>query len=170
MVVVRSAVVADAEAVARLAARTFPLACPDHTPPEAIAEHIRTQLNARSFRELMATSQFLVVDGPDGEVSGYVMLTAEPPPIATDWRSPVELRRIYVDHAAHGSGVATALMDACLRIAADDGHDWIWLGTNEQNARAIRFYEKAGFRIVGSRTFVVGGSVESDHVMARPVR
>ena len=60
-------------------------------------------------------------------------------------------------------------MQESLRLAHSQGHDWIWLGTNEQNKRAIRFYEKFGFTIVGERTFRVAHSVESDHVMARPV-
>lgn len=165
---VRPATLDDAEAIARLAARTFPLACPDHTPPEAIAAHIRDELNADRFREHMKTSQFLVVDAADGEVCGYVMLTTDPPPIDTAWRNPLELRRIYVDASDHGGGVAADLMRASLRIAEDGHHDWIWLGTNEQNKRAIRFYEKFGFVIVGQRTFQVGPSVECDHVMARP--
>ncbi len=166
---VRTATAADAEAIAQLAARTFPLACPDHTPADAIAIHIRDELNAGRFREHMATARFLVVDGDPGEVVGYVMLCTEPPPISQPWVNPLEVRRIYVDAHAHGSGIAAALMHASLEIARDAGHDWVWLGTNEQNQRAIRFYEKFGFGIVGERTFVVAHSVESDHVMARPV-
>ncbi|HPJ20079.1 MAG: GNAT family N-acetyltransferase [Actinobacteria bacterium] len=166
---VRPATPADVDAIARLAARTFALACPDHTPPEAIAAHIATELTADRFREHMARAQFLVVDGPPGEVSGYVMLTRDPPPIETTWADPLELRRIYVDEAEHGKGTASALMQASVAVAERDGHDWLWLGTNEQNQRAIRFYEKFGFTIVGRRTFFVADSEESDHVMARYV-
>ncbi len=166
---VRTATPADAEAIARLAARTFPLACPDHTPPDAIETHIREELSAERFRGHMASARFLVVDGDPGEVVGYVMLCTEPPPISKPWANPLEVRRIYVDAHAHGSGTAAALMQASLKIARDNGHDWVWLGTNEQNQRAIRFYEKFGFDIIGERTFVVAHSVESDHVMARTV-
>ena len=169
MVEVRPASASDAQAVSRLAARTFALACPDSTPAAAIAEHIRTQLNADAFAQLMTWARFLVVDGAHGEVSGYVMLTCEPPPLDTHWQRPLELRRIYVDVDLHGRGVAEALMAASLRIAVEEGHDWIWLGTNKQNVRAIRFYEKAGFGIVGERKFCVADSVETDHVMARRV-
>lgn len=97
------------------------------------------------------------------------MLTRDPPPIETTWADPLELRRIYVDEAQHGKGTATALMQASVARAERDGHDWLWLGTNEQNQRAIRFYEKFGFTIVGRRTFFVADSEESDHVMARRV-
>ncbi len=159
----------DAEAIARLAARTFPLACPPTTTQENIEAHIRGELNVERFREQMATATFLVVDAGDGEVCGYAMIATEPPPIDHDWRNPAELRRIYVDADQHGQGVAASLMRMSLELAAQAGHDWLWLGTNMDNARALRFYEKSGFRIVGERTFRVGPSVESDYVLARPV-
>ncbi|MET1053382.1 MAG: GNAT family N-acetyltransferase, partial [Mycetocola sp.] len=34
-----------------------------------------------------------------------------------------------------------------------------------QNARAVRFYEKSGFAIVGNKTFRLGSSLEHDFVM-----
>ncbi len=167
---VREATLDDAPAIARLAARTFHLACPPTTSAEAIAAHIRDELNAERFAEHMVASDFFVVDAGDGEVCGYVMIAHDPPPIDQDWSNPVELRRIYVDTDRHSSGVAVELMDTSLAFAAERGHDWIWLGTNEANDRAVRFYEKFGFRIVGKRSFCVADSIECDHVMARPVR
>ena len=159
----------DADAIARLAARTFPLACPPTTAQEDIEAHIRGELSPARFREQMATATFLVVDSEPGEVCGYAMIATDPPPIDHDWRNPAELRRIYVDADRHATGVAANLMTMSLDLAAQGGHDWMWLGTNVDNARALRFYEKAGFRIVGRRTFKVGPSVESDYVLARPV-
>jgi ribosomal protein S18 acetylase RimI-like enzyme len=163
---VRRATPADAEAISRLAARTFHLACPGHTPAASIEKHISTELTAQRFSEYFNTARFLVVDGDD-DVIGYVMLTSDLPPIDVDWVNPLEVRRIYVDEVSHGAGVAAALMQECLGTAAREGCDWVWLGTNRENARAIRFYEKLGFAVVGHRTFVVADSVESDYVMAR---
>jgi ribosomal protein S18 acetylase RimI-like enzyme len=39
---------------------------------------------------------------------------------------------------------------------------------NEENARAIRFYEKHGFAKVGRKHFTVGGRVEDDWVLELP--
>lgn len=61
-------------------------------------------------------------------------------------------------------------MRTSLEFATREGHDWIWLGTNEANSRALRFYEKFGFRIVGTRNFCVADSIECDHVLARPLQ
>jgi ribosomal protein S18 acetylase RimI-like enzyme len=45
----------------------------------------------------------------------------------------------------------------------------MWLGVNSQNAKAIRFYEKSGFRKVGTKSFNLGTTVEHDFVMERAV-
>ena len=51
--------------------------------------------------------------------------------------------------------------------SAGDGH--LWLGVWERNARAIRFYAKAGFVDVGSHDFVLGTDRQTDRVMVAPV-
>jgi ribosomal protein S18 acetylase RimI-like enzyme len=53
--------------------------------------------------------------------------------------------------------------------AAAAGARGLWLGVNSQNARAIRFYEKSGFRKVGTKSFRLGSTVEHDFVMERPL-
>jgi ribosomal protein S18 acetylase RimI-like enzyme len=40
----------------------------------------------------------------------------------------------------------------------------VWLGVNEHNPRANRFYEKSGFAIVGNKRFLLGGRWEDDFV------
>jgi ribosomal protein S18 acetylase RimI-like enzyme len=39
----------------------------------------------------------------------------------------------------------------------------------ENNLRAVRFYEKNGFRDVGAHVFVLGSDVQTDRVMWRGV-
>jgi ribosomal protein S18 acetylase RimI-like enzyme len=46
----------------------------------------------------------------------------------------------------------------------------VWLGVNQKNQRAQRFYTKSGFEISGTRTFQVGAGREDDFVMVREVR
>ena len=164
---VRAATAADAPAIADLAERTFALACPPGVPQEAIDIHIAQELSEQRFARDIADNQLFVAD-EDGIV-GYVMNVVGAPPIEVDWVDPVEVRRIYVDEHLHGGGVADELMAAGLDAAAGGGHDWIWLGTNRENERALRFYRKHGFQIVGEKSFELGGTVQSDFVLARRV-
>ena len=45
----------------------------------------------------------------------------------------------------------------------------IWLGVNQQNARAQAFYVRSGFAVVGTKHFTVGTRVEDDYVLERPL-
>ena len=58
-------------------------------------------------------------------------------------------------------------MEACLASARADGSDLVWLGVWEQNARALAFYAKWGFREIGKKHFTVGSDVQDDLVLAR---
>lgn len=60
-----------------------------------------------------------------------------------------------------------ALMDAVLTAARGLGGSYVWLGVNQKNQRAQRFYAKHGFRQTGTRTFQVGTDLEHDCVMVR---
>jgi len=83
-------------------------------------------------------------------------------------RPAVELSKMYVLPDNHGSGVSTALMDAALAAAAEWGAGCVWLGVNQENHRAQRFYKKCGFTVNGTRIFQLGGHDENDYVMVRP--
>lgn len=169
---IRAAEKADAAALALLAARTFPLACPPGVPAADIVGHVDQELSAAKFTEHLAEpGTELHVAESAADLIGYTMLVqtaAGAPPLPG--RRPMELRRIYVDPQWHGAGVAAALMADAVRRSAALDFDCIWLGTNQGNERAIAFYRKQGFDVMGTRTFQVGCSVQCDYVLARPVQ
>lgn len=170
---VRAATVEDVPALAALAARTFPLACPPHTTPEQAADFVTSHLSPAHFRQYLDDPgrALLVVDAGT-TLLGYAMLVLGEPydadaAAAIRLRPTVELSKCYVAPEAHGDGTAQQLMAATLATAAERGAVGVWLGVNEHNARAIRFYRKSGFEPVGRKRFLVGGRWEDDHVMER---
>jgi ribosomal protein S18 acetylase RimI-like enzyme len=82
-------------------------------------------------------------------------------------RPTVELSKVYVLAGHHGAGVSSALMETSLSEARARGAAGIWLGVNEENTRANRFYEKSGFARVGAKKFLVGERWEDDFVRER---
>ena len=78
-----------------------------------------------------------------------------------------ELSKMYLLPDYHGAGVSTALMARTLATAKEWGVRCVWLGVNQENQRAQRFYAKNGFTINGTRTFQVGARRENDYVMVR---
>ena len=151
--------------VADVAAITFPLACPASVSDEDVAAFVSRNLSARCFADYLADPRRAVLLAHDGErVVGYTMLVRG----GVDG-GDVELSKMYVLADHHRTGAATALMNAAISWAADCGARGIWLGVNEGNERAQRFYRKHGFTVTGTRTFTVGASVENDFVMGRTV-
>ncbi|UGT63422.1 GNAT family N-acetyltransferase [Nocardia asteroides] len=161
----------DAEALGDVAAATFPLACPPGTAPEDIETFLAAMLSAERFGEYLGDPDRVVLRAAeDGEIVGYAMLhvgTPEDPAIAeaVELHPAVELSKLYVLPGRHGSGVAAALLRAALEHAAAAGGAGIWLGVNQHNARAQRFYARSGFERCGTKTFRVGAELHDDFIM-----
>lgn len=87
--------------------------------------------------------RFTIVVGDS--VAGMVQVTEENEP---DYRN-AEVD-IFLGAAHHGEGLGTdALVTLARHLTHDRGHHRLILGANVHNARAIRCYQKAGFRPVG---------------------
>jgi ribosomal protein S18 acetylase RimI-like enzyme len=152
----------DIAELADVAARTFPLACPPATAPEDIASFIETNLSAKRFAEYLADSRrALITAVRDGRILGYAMVVRDGADDAA------ELSKIYVVPDEHGTGVSAALMDLSVATAEKWGLRRVWLGVNQANQRAQRFYLKHGFKVNGTRIFQVGARRENDYVMVR---
>jgi ribosomal protein S18 acetylase RimI-like enzyme len=172
---IAAAVVADLPELADVAARTFPLACPPSVTAENIAAFIDENLSEPRFRDYVADPDRVVLAARDGgRMVGYVMLIRGVPDDddvqrAVTLRPALELSKMYVLPAGHGAGVSGALMTAVLNSARELGSAAVWLGVNQQNDRAQRFYARHGFVITGTKTFRLGAGVENDYVMMRPL-
>jgi GNAT superfamily N-acetyltransferase len=153
----------DTEALAAVAARTFPLACPPSIAPENIASFIDTNLSAERFAEYLADPRRAIITAAQGgRIVGYAMLIRDD---STD--DTAELSKMYVVPDHHGAGVSAALMERSLATAKEWNIRRVWLGVNQGNQRAQRFYAKNGFKVSGTRTFQVGDRRENDYVMVR---
>jgi diamine N-acetyltransferase len=114
----------------------------------------------------------LFVAERDGELLGYTMLVMGEPgdpdvAAAITARPTAELSKVYVHPEAHGAGLAAELVAVTVAEASARGAAAVWLGVNNENARANRFYEKSGFSKVGTKRFLVGDRYEDDFVRER---
>jgi GNAT superfamily N-acetyltransferase len=164
---IRAAALEDAALLAELGARTFTEGFPS-TNPTDLELHIASEYSVEAIEADFVAGRFVIASA-GGEDAGYAFLRADEAHEAVLATDPIELNRIYVLQKWVGRGIGDALMERCLADARGAGCDVIWLGTWDQNARAIRFYEKWGFEKVGTQNFLLGTDLQSDIVMARPV-
>jgi GNAT superfamily N-acetyltransferase len=160
----------DAALLHRIAAATFALACPPGTTEQAVAAFVAANLSEAKFADYLADpARDLLLVEADGRAVGYSMLVAaEPadPDVARviTLRPTVELSKVYLLQEAHGTGASAELMRQSIAVAVARGAASVWLGVNQLNARANRFYEKNGFVNVGVKHFLVGDKLEDDFV------
>jgi GNAT superfamily N-acetyltransferase len=104
------------------------------------AELVRLRTLERFRERVEAALPNLRVVGPPGEPLGLYMNKDD------------ELYQLFVAARARGTGVAAALIaDAEIRLA-EAGVETAWLACAIGNERAARFYEKCGWRRVGTMT------------------
>ena len=165
----RKATASDASLIARIGAKTFKAAFGPENTPEDMDAYLAANFNLEVIQSLLEEegSTFLLGYESD-KIIGYAMLREGRPPDSVVGDSPIELVRFYILEELIGSGYGSELMRACLAEAQDMGHSTIWLGVWERNERAIRFYEKWGFRKVGIKKFMLGQDVQYDFVLQRP--
>lgn len=170
---VRRAEQGEGEQLHELAVATFVLACPPGSQQVDIDAFIRDHLSADRFEEYLADpDRELLVAVQGDHFVGYTMLVFGAPTdqdvaAVVTARPTAELSKVYVLADQHGSGVAAALMTTTIEIATLRGARTLWLGVNQENARANRFYEKNGFQKVGAKRFRLGDNWEQDFTRER---
>lgn len=172
MATVRVARAQDAAPLAKLAAETFPLACPPGLGAEDVAAFVAAQLGPERFAtHIGSPSTDVLLVEHSGVLVGYALLhDAEPPADVRALLGPgpaAEVGKFFLAAGEHGHGTASDLMATVLGRARDAGAEQVWLGVSRENGRANRFYEKQGFALVGTKAFTVGSvTFPADHVRA----
>ena len=166
---IRHAHARDATALSALAERTFrDTFAAMNTAANMDLHCSKVYSPARQAAEIADPGVVTLVADERGSLVAFAQLhlRGRTPPCVT--ASPAaELRRIYVDRARHGTGLAGRLLERVVAAAVEGGARALWLGVWEHNPRALRFYRRAGFVEVGEHVFVVGSDPQRDLVMAR---
>lgn len=170
MVTIRPAIPADAALLAAIAERTFREAFAAENSANDIdvhcARYFRPELQSREISDPRLVT---LLAEAGGELVGFAQLRLAHAASCVQCDQPSELNRLYIASEWHGRGAAHDLMHAVLAEAARAGSDCIWLGVWEKNARAIAFYRKYGFRVVGDHTFMLGRDRQRDLVLVTEV-
>lgn len=101
----------------------------------------------------------------DDKVIGYLKLNKGASQTELKDSEALEIERIYVPQAFHGKKVGQLLYEKAIQVAREAGMEYVWLGVWEENARAIRFYEKNGFVPFDKHLFKLGDDIQTDIMM-----
>ena len=99
----------------------------------------------------------------DAVPAGYLSLGTQPGGIA-------ELHKLYLLPEHHGIGHGQTMLAHACDLATARGASELHLRVNKRNTRALRAYERAGFRIIDSILADIGGGFAmDDYILARPL-
>ena len=164
---IRPAKSSDAASLAAIAERTFRETFAADNSEENINLHCAQNFSVEMQSEEISDPQLTTLLAEVvGELVGFAQLRLAQAAACVKGDRPAELHRIYVSGEWHGRGVANQLMRAIYAAAARAGTDCIWLGVWERNLKAIAFYRKCGFSVVGDHAFMLGRDRQRDLIMA----
>ena len=77
----------------------------------------------------------------------------------------IELERIYIKSDFRNKGYGKELLNFAIDLARKSDQDFIWLGVWQKNTHAVRFYERYGFKKIGTHPYFIGKDKQIDWLM-----
>jgi ribosomal protein S18 acetylase RimI-like enzyme len=162
----READFADLASLLDLAQTSFVQAFTEGNKPENVQAYLSQAFTSVQLeKEWRNPASTFLLASLEGRLVGYTKVNLAA--AQTDVQDPdsLEVARLYTLEEVWGRGVGQFLLDAALAFAKEKGKTFVWLGVWEHNARAIRFYEKNGFKAFGSHPFPFGDEIQNDWLM-----
>lgn len=165
---IREASNAELETLQQISKSTFAETFSIHNSEENMRKYLRDNLSLEKLGEEMRNpkSSFYFVE-MKGTVVGYLKLNVGV--AQNEWKedSGMEIERIYVLKEYQGHKIGQILFEKAISMARSMKMQYVWLGVWEKNERAIAFYTKNGFKVVGQHLFKLGDDVQMDYMMKR---
>lgn len=152
---IRKATVADAEAIATIHVRTWQTAYAEIFPTEFLA-NLSVERRVAAWREQLANNPGLTfIAEENGLVTGWVSggMSIDPDAVGAS-----EIQAIYVLPEYWNKGVGAALMQTIEQALPPSHTTTLWV--LRDNQRALRFYEKLGYKADGAEEELERGGVK----------
>jgi len=163
---IRLANEADLDSLSKISSITFRDSYAHLNTTEDVDSYVNSAFNKEKLRYEMnhAGSQFWLAS-QEGETVGYLKVNFGDAQSDLNDNAALEVERIYVLEQFQGNKIGFALMKKAYEIAVDADLNYIWLGVWEKNEKAIRFYNRVGFKNMGEHTFMLGTDPQKDVLM-----
>lgn len=167
MVHVRRGLPDDAVALSAIAESTFRETFGATNSTADMQAYCVNSFNSEIQRqELADPNMFTLLAESNGRLVGFAQIKFHSTKQCVAAQRPSELYRIYVIGECQGQGLAQQLMHEVIELVHQNSSDRLWLGVWEHNPKAIRFYQKYGFQVVGEHRFQLGNDAQRDLIMA----
>ncbi len=135
---------------------------------EDMEQYITEHFTVAEIRKEIATlNTYLFIALLENKIVGYVKLGTATSPEQLNGKPAIEIERLYVDKTLQSQNIGATLMKHSISFSKELGKKIIWLGVWKKNARAVKFYEREGFKKFGETIFTLGRDLQEDFLMKK---
>lgn len=159
----------DAEALSKLGVATF-VEKFGHLYRDDDLRHFLNASHSPAFYTealLVPGNKFWKAEDGSGALVGYAMAGKMTLPLEDAPDDAVELKRLYIAAPHQSAGLGARFMSTIFEWVENQGSPNLYLSVFSENDGAQRFYDRYGFRRVGSYEFLVGTHRDLEYILLR---
>lgn len=167
MIHITRADASHAEQLATIGKTTFLDAHGHSAPQKDIDMYIlKTYSVEKVTKELSNSNNIYHILYYNNTIAGYSKITLNTEHENINYNNVVKLDRIYFLKEFYGLSLSKVLFDFNVEFSKNHYQKGMWLAVWVENIRAIRFYTKTGFEIIGAYDFKISTThTNPNHVM-----
>lgn len=155
----KTAELSDAPLIKEIGARSFIESHGKSAPENDINSYVDSKFNIPQLEmELNDASSVFKIGSVNSIPVAYSKITLNCPNPNIAEQKVCKMDRLYVLETYFDTKIGKALFDLNVSIAKQEEQKGIWLYVWTGNPRALRFYEKQGFRKVGETYFKISAT------------
>lgn len=172
MIKILKATIEHVEILAPLSIEAFIPAHGHSSPKKDIESYIERNFSIENFKKELANPAFeYYLIYHNNKAVGFSKVIFNTPHENVASQNLTKMERLYILKEYYGLNLGVELMQFNIDLAQKNNQEGIWLEVWVENIRAIKFYTKMGFDIVGNYDFKVSETHSNpNHVMYLPCK
>lgn len=154
MISITPATVADVHVLMPVGQRSLLESHGHSAPPDIMQAYLREKFTEAALHSELADPQNIFhIISYNGQLAGYSKIIYRQPVPQVPQANITKLERLYLLKEFYGLQLGQQLLDFNINCSRQQGDAGMWLYVWKENERALRFYQKAGFRMIGDGWF-----------------
>ncbi len=164
---IRKAETSDAQTISTLGRSTFFAAHEGSTPKEDMEEYLEQKFNIVAIeKELADQNNVFELLYSEEKVAGYSKIIYNTPcSLLPENVDICKMERLYISKEFYDKKLGFKLFGHNKELCLRNNQTGIWLTVWVENDRAVAFYDRLGFKIIGEVPFTVGKQQSPNYVM-----
>lgn len=156
--------ITDWAKIQKIAYETWPATFGQVIPKKQLNYMLQVIYNEESLKkQMLAEGHIFILAEKGNQLLGFISIE-----INYNSEPHLMVHKLYILPAAQGSGVGTKFLNLITEIAQQNNNNQLRLRVYFENNKAFRFYEKYGFKKIGTETTPIGDDyLIVDNVMVK---